>query len=95
MALIGLPNSEESLEEGYYLGAAYGSCLGLDQQDDNGTVQSITSSFCCRLKIKLGQGRAWVGLVEKAEPSPHSPSLRESQQSLWPMGWSSFQGTEA
>lgn len=94
MAQIGLPNSEESLGERYYLGAAYGSCLGLDQQDDNGTVQSITS-FCRRMKTKLGQGRAWVGRVERAEPSPHSPPLRESQQSLWPMGWSSFQDKAA
>lgn len=93
MAQIGLPNSEESLGERYYLGAAYGSCLGLDQQD-NSTVQSITS-FCHRMKTKLGQDRAWVGRVERAEPSPHSPSLRESQQSLWSMGWSSFQDTAA
>lgn len=51
--------------------------------------------LCCRLNTKLGQGRAWVGRVEKAEPSPHSPHLSESHLSLRPMGWSSLQDPAA
>lgn len=38
--------------------------------------------LCRRLNTKLGQGRAWVGRVEKAEPSPHSPPLRESAEPM-------------
>lgn len=36
----------------------------------------------CRLNTKLGEGRACVGRVEKAEPSPHSPPLRESAEPM-------------
>lgn len=36
----------------------------------------LLPEVCCRLKTKLGQGRAWVGRVEKAEPNLHSPPLR-------------------
>lgn len=55
----------------------------------------LLPEVCCRFKTKLGQGRAWVGRVEKAEPSPHSPPLRESQLNLWFMGWFSLQDTAA
>lgn len=55
----------------------------------------LLPEVCCRFKTKLGQGRAWVGRVEKAEQSPHSPPLRESQQNLWSMGWFSLQDAAA
>lgn len=87
VAQLDLPNSEENLGE-KVAGTAYSSCLSLHQQDVMvqlslsllpAAVQALfLPEVCCRFKTKLGQGRAWVGRVEKAEQSPHSPPLRES-----------------